>query len=81
MADDGRMAEHARHILTTLGFNGEQVEIQTPILATYLQVYVAAQVPTEQETQAAVKWLHEKFEYWDRRDPDVLTRAGMSWLS
>jgi hypothetical protein len=38
---------HARHILSTLGFGGEELRLMGPALATYLQVYIVKPLETE----------------------------------
>ena len=37
--------EHATHILTVLGFTGQDLDLQTGLLATYLDTYVLSGSP------------------------------------
>ena len=41
-----RYLEHARNLLFELGFEGEEVELQAPAVATYLETYVVAEART-----------------------------------
>ena len=42
-----RYLEHARNLLFELGFEGEEVELQAPAVATYLETYVVAEARTK----------------------------------